>query len=49
MQIFLMFYILVSLLEIFSVGGFLTNRKVLVVCFERKDDFFFFPGGKDGC
>ncbi|PUU75943.1 chitin synthase III catalytic subunit [Tuber borchii] len=30
MQIFLIFYILVSLVEIFTVGGFLTNRKVLV-------------------
>ncbi|RPB00058.1 hypothetical protein L873DRAFT_1681706 [Choiromyces venosus 120613-1] len=30
MQIFLLFYILVSLVEIFTVGGFLTNRTVLV-------------------
>jgi len=43
MQIFLIFYILVSLAEIFTVGGFLTNQTVLVVCFEKKNDLIFFP------
>lgn len=33
MQVLLVFYIIMSITEIFSVGGFLTNRKVLVVSF----------------
>lgn len=32
MQIFLVCFILVSLAEIFSIGGFIEDRKVLVVC-----------------
>ena len=31
MQILLVFYIIMSIAEIFSVGGFLTDRKVLIV------------------
>lgn len=33
MQVFLVGYMVVSLAEIFTVGGFLTNRTVLVVCY----------------
>lgn len=32
MQVFLVGYIIVSIAEIFTVGGFLTNPHVLVVC-----------------
>jgi len=46
MQIFLILYILVSLAEVFTVGGFLTNGTVLVVCLEKKKRTSFFSRWK---